>query len=76
MLFHDRDAVSKVVMICRKARGESTVDAFLIRKRCRGCHGRKTSIDTVMTRKMYRGCHERKTTPDTARTKKKEQRLS
>ncbi len=36
MLFHDRDEVSKVVMICRKVRDESTVDTFTIRKKVQG----------------------------------------
>ncbi len=44
MLFHDKDAVSVVVMICRKALDESTVDTFMIRKRCRGCHDRKRQV--------------------------------
>ena len=36
VVFHDRNAVSKVVMICRKVRGESTVDTFMIRKMVQG----------------------------------------
>jgi hypothetical protein len=36
VLFHDKDAVSKVVMTCRKVRDESTVDTFMIRKKGAG----------------------------------------